>query len=69
MALNAALKMAIIESGKSQELIAQRCGIHYSTVSRIVRGWYVPDDEQKKAIAKELKRPVHDLFPEPAVTR
>lgn len=64
MAFNITLKIAIVESGKSQIDIAKATAIHESKLSRIVRGHDEPSLEEKKAIAKALRRPVDHLFPE-----
>lgn len=63
MAFNNALKMAIFESGETQWVIAERADIHETRLSKIVRGRLEPNKEEKTAIARALKRRVHDLFP------
>jgi transcriptional regulator with XRE-family HTH domain len=62
MAINIALKTAIMEEETSQVVIAGKTGIHESRVSQIIRGHREPSDDEKRAIAKVLKRSVHDLF-------
>lgn len=66
MALNMTLKLAIVGSGKSQVDIAKAASIHESKLSKIVHGYREPSDDEKKAIAKALRRPVAHLFPEVA---
>lgn len=66
MALNVALKVAIIEAGWVQIELANKLGIHESTFSKIVNGHLEPSDEQKQAIARVLGRTVDQLFPEVA---
>lgn len=66
MAKNVALKAAIFESPLFQDDIAAKTGIHYSKLSRIIHGKTEPSDAERKAIARVLKRSVHDLFPEVA---
>lgn len=66
MAPNNDLKMAIFKSGKTQWDIAERAGMHETRLSKIVRGRMQPNGDEKKALAKALKKTVHDLFPEEA---
>ena len=61
--MNLALKFAMVESGRSQRAIAQAVGMHATKLSQILHGWRVPSDDERKAIAKVLKRKVSDLFP------
>jgi hypothetical protein len=37
------LKIAILEKGLTQKMVAQKAGIHESTLSQIARGTYVPE--------------------------
>ena len=69
MAFNLALKVALIESRKKQIDVAQRAGIHETKFSKIVNGYRVPSADEKRAIARILRRPIQELFPEddPAV--
>lgn len=64
--MNLHLKMAIVASGKTQIAIAKRIGLTEPQMSRIVHGHDEPSDETKKALARILRRPVHELFPEVA---
>lgn len=64
MALNSALKLAIFTSKKTQRAIAGRIGMREDRLSLIVRGHERATDTERKALAKALKRPVHELFPE-----
>ena len=61
--MNVALKIAIIESGRSQLDIAAAAKINQSTLSLIVRGWREPTAKEKKAIGRVLRRPPAQLFP------
>jgi len=58
------LRDAIFRSGKRQQDIAAKAGIHHTRLSRIVRGWIAPRPDEQKALAKALKAPVDDLFAE-----
>jgi transcriptional regulator with XRE-family HTH domain len=64
MPLNTALKFACIESGKKQFRIAAEVGLPESTFSKIVNGHLEATADQKRAIAKAVRRPVAHLFPE-----
>lgn len=66
MAPNVALKLAIFGSGITQIRIAKQIGIHESRLSRIIRGHDEPSEAEKKAIARVLRRPVTELFPQVA---
>lgn len=64
MALNLALKFAIIESGTSQTVVAAKAEMHESKLSQIINGHRVASETERKRIAKVLRRPVQELFPE-----
>lgn len=66
MPKNLALKIAILESGSSQIEVAKASGIHESRLSRFVNGHYEPNDAERKALARVLKRKAAQLFPEAA---
>jgi transcriptional regulator with XRE-family HTH domain len=66
MAFNLALKVAIVESRIPQIAIAEKTGIHESRLSRIIHGYLEPREDEKAAIARALRRPVHQLFPSEA---
>lgn len=67
MATNTALKMAIFESPDTQTTVAKRAGLSESRLSRIIHGHSPePSDDEKKAIAKALRRKVQELFAEVA---
>jgi transcriptional regulator with XRE-family HTH domain len=59
-----ALKIAIIRAGLKQYEVADMAGIRNPLLSDIITGRIVPSDDEKKSIAKALKKPVADLFPE-----
>lgn len=63
MPLNIKLRLAIHERGLSQIEVASRVGINEPRMSKIARGWIDPTDDEKKAIAKILRKPVDQLFP------
>jgi hypothetical protein len=59
------LKLAILEAGKSQRQTASETqSISENRLSEIVRGWAVPRDDEKEALARVLKRPIETLFEE-----
>lgn len=64
MAMNTALKVAFVETGKKQIVVASQLGIHDSRLSKIINGHIEPTDTEKRALSKALRRPVGDLFPE-----
>lgn len=66
VAMNMALKLAIVQSGKSQVQIATEAGLDDTLLSKFVRGWRTPDADQAKAIAKALKAKPSELFAEVA---
>lgn len=59
-----ALKMAIVGSGHTQTRIAQRAGIPISRLSLLSRGHAIARPFEAKQLARVLKRPVSELFPE-----
>ena len=62
--MNMALKIAFIESGRSQIEVAGETGIHESRLSKIVHGHLDPSDDEQKALAKALRRTRTQLFGE-----
>lgn len=63
MPKNRALINAILDREKTHIVIAKRAGIHQTRFSRIVNGHDEPSEDEKKALARVLRRPVDDLFP------
>lgn len=61
--LNLALKVAILESGKTQRVIAVRTGIDETRLSRIVRGQISPVKLERKALTRVLHKAESELFP------
>lgn len=57
------LKIALLESGKSQEVIADLARIHPTRLSHIVRGRVTPTESEKLRLAGVLQRAVDSLFP------
>lgn len=66
MDVNLALKLAIIASGHRQYVIAGKAGIQETLLSKFITGRAEPTDEQKKALARVLRKPIEELFPEAA---
>jgi hypothetical protein len=60
------LKLAIIQSGRSQDQIALSSEIDPTLLSRIVNGWRIATPEQRQRIAAALGRSVSDVFSEAA---
>lgn len=60
---NLALKIAIVESGLAQVDVAEAADIHESRMSNIVNGRLEPNEAERKAIARILKRKSSQLFP------
>ncbi len=63
MGFNIALKTAILEEELTQTVVAKRAGMYEPRLSRIIRGYDEPRDDEKKALAKVLNRKVVDIFP------
>lgn len=61
--MNVALKVAIIEAGKTQREVAERAGLRELRVSEIVTGRVIATADEKRALAKALRRPQSALFP------
>ncbi len=59
---NLALKIAVIERRITQREVAKRAGIGEVRLSLIVRG-AEPTDDERRSIAKVLRRTIADLFP------
>ena len=64
MAHNRSLAIAILDSGKPQIVIAKKAGIHETRLSKIVNGHLEPTDDERKVLARVLRRRVVDIFPE-----
>lgn len=65
MALNKALKIAIIESDKTQIEVAELAKINNTRLSQILRYRVSPPSESEKLrLSGVLKRTVEDLFPD-----
>jgi transcriptional regulator with XRE-family HTH domain len=62
--MNIPLKMALIETGKRQGEVARALGVSESKMSLWVRGYRLPTEAEMRAIAKVLRRPVQQLFPD-----
>jgi len=65
--INLTLKTAIVQSGLSQRAVARRAGIGEVQLSAFIHGKRQLSDDEKRKIARALRRPQSDLFPaEPA---
>ncbi len=63
MAMNMALKFAIVNSRKRQIEIAKRARIHETRLSKIINGYLDANEDEKKALARVLRTSVDELFP------
>lgn len=63
MALNLSLRMAIYERHMAQADVAQKAGIDITKMSKIANGRLEATDDEKKAIARILRKPIDELFP------
>jgi transcriptional regulator with XRE-family HTH domain len=61
---NTPLRMAIFVSGQKQFEIAKKAGIAESRMSKLARGHEDATDDEMKALARVLRKPVGDLFPD-----
>lgn len=59
---NVALKVAIVESGRSQRVLSRVARIPETRLSHIVRGRIEPTAKEMERISKALARPVDELF-------
>jgi transcriptional regulator with XRE-family HTH domain len=62
--MNIKLKLALIQSGRSQFEVAQQLGISETRLSRLVRGRLPPSDDEAKRIARILRVSPTQLFPD-----
>ena len=60
--MRVALKIAILESNRTQRILARETGMAESRLSDIVRGWVDPREDEKEALARVLNQPVAVLF-------
>jgi len=61
--INLALKVAIVESGKTSRIVAQRARIGEVRLSAFVNRRLEPNERERKALSRELGRPQEELFP------
>jgi hypothetical protein len=64
MTRNLKLKIAIIESGKTQKEVANESGIHPSLLSMAINGRYNLTEPEKYAVAQTIGLHVEDVFSE-----
>lgn len=60
---NLALKLAVLQSGRTQRQIATLAGIDETRLSRIISQQVRPWPDECRDLARVLRRPVLDLFP------
>jgi transcriptional regulator with XRE-family HTH domain len=58
------LKKVRLLQEKTQRILEQETGIHQTMLSLFENGFREPNKEQKKILAKALKAPEKELFPE-----
>lgn len=63
MTKNLHLRIAILETGRRERELAKRAGMSQTKFSNIKRGYSEPTEDDKKALARVLKRTVAELFP------
>ena len=56
------IKEKIIESGYTQNHIAKQIGVHFSEISQWVAGRRKPNRERRKALARNLRCKMSDLY-------
>lgn len=57
-------RIALARKNLSAIAVAHEIGVHHTTLSRWVRGWYPIPEEYQSKIAKVLEIKIHDLFTE-----
>lgn len=62
--MNVALKVAIVESRKTSRRVAHLARIGEVRLSAIVNGRIEPSEDERRILAKVLKRQPSELFPE-----
>jgi transcriptional regulator with XRE-family HTH domain len=62
MARNLSLKIAILESGRTQIDVAKAADMHESRLSHIINGHRVASAVEQQALARVLKRTIAQLF-------
>ena len=60
--MNLRLKMAILQKFRTQQEFSLAAGIGETMISKFVRGFKIPSEAQKEAMAKALNMPVEELF-------
>lgn len=58
------MREARLKIDKSQLRLMKETKIHYSTLSRIERGWQNPTEKQRQKISKALKASEEWIFPD-----
>ena len=60
--MNAALKVAILTTVRSQIALSAVTGIREDRISRLVQGWAHPTASERRCIAAALRRSESELF-------
>lgn len=61
--MNKALKIAIVDRGLKQYVIAQRIGVDEARMSGFVNERFEPTADEKRKIARILRKSVTELWP------
>ena len=61
--INFELLKSIKEKGITQKKLAVKLKLNEGYVSRVINGRYNPTEQEKKNIARALKKSVEELFP------
>ena len=56
------LKIVILKKGLTQKAVAERAGIHESTLSQIARGTNAPHQKQNELISRAIDAETEELF-------
>lgn len=67
--MNIPLKIAVVESERTQDEVANLARIHYTRLSQIIRGRVAATESEKMRLAGVLQRSVESLFPIEEPTR
>jgi hypothetical protein len=67
MAANIHLKTAIFAGRTTQARVAQKVPMSESKLSRIIHGYHQPTEDEKRQIARILRRRITEIFPPEAV--
>jgi hypothetical protein len=61
--MNKALRIAIVERGLKQYAVARKVGVGEARFSGFVHERFEPTDDEKKSIARVLRKGVEEIWP------